>query len=95
MIDIGVFRPPQMLFMYQRGLHDMQLPKGMGCNAATMQNSTKDGKALRPGSIETVCGLRGHSETRNHDQYCSGPTRIKVICDEWEQEFDIFTAEAW
>ena len=79
----------QMLFMYQRGLHDMQLPcgllldlKSMGCNAATTQNSTKDGKALGPGIVETVCSLRGHSETRNHDQYYSGPTRIKVICDE-------------
>ena len=67
--------------------------KSIGCDATT-QNSTKDGKALRPGSIETVCGLH-HSETRNHDQYYSGPRRVKVICDGWEQEFDIFTAEAW
>ena len=81
---------------------DMQLPcglllglKSLGCNDAATPKSTKDGKALRPGSIETVCSLRGHSETRNIDQYYSGPTRIKVICDEWDQEFGIFTAEAW
>ena len=35
-----------------------------------------------------------HSETRNHDQCYSGPRRVKVTCDGWEQEFDIFMV-AW
>ena len=57
--------------------------------AATTLNSTKDGTALRPGSIETVCGLR-QSKTRNHDQYYSGLARINVTYNGWEQEFEIF-----
>ena len=40
-----------------------------------------------------ACRLH-HSETRNHDQCYSGPRRVKVTCDGWEQEFDIFMV-AW